>query len=58
MSCGNPIKHSKEKTNPTPTNCNLFPFEKEGVVSFYRDPLDPTDYENECMQFGICTPID
>ena len=58
MSCGRPLKHAQEKVKPINSNFNSFPFEKEGIVSFYKDPSNSIDCKNEGLQLGKAKPID
>ena len=58
MSCGKPLKHAQEKVKPLTSNFDSFPFEKEGIVSFYKDPFDSIDCKNEGQQPGKAKPID
>ena len=57
MSCGKPFKHVQEKVKPLTSNFNSFPFEKEGIVSFYKDPFSSIDYKNEGLQLVKVKPI-
>ncbi len=58
MSCGKPLKHAQEKVKPLTSNFDSFPFEKEGIVSFYQDPFNSIDCKNEVLQLGKAKPID
>ena len=58
MSCGTPLKHAQEKVKPLTSNFDSFPFEKEGIVSFYIDSLNSIDCKNEGLQLGKAKPID
>ncbi|AIQ97347.1 hypothetical protein [Prochlorococcus sp. MIT 0801] len=58
MSCGKPLKHAQEKVKPITNNFNSFPFEKEGMLSFYKDPFNSIDWKNEGLQLGKAKPID
>ena len=58
MSCGKPLKHAQEKVKPITNNFNSFPFEKEGIVSFYQDPFNSIDCKNEGLQLDKAKPID
>ena len=58
MSCGKTLKHAKEKVKPITSNFNSFPFEKEGIISFYKDPLNSIDCKNEGLQLGKDKSID
>ena len=58
MSCGKPLKHAQEKVKPITSNFNSFPFEKEGIVSFYQDPFYSIDCKNDGLQLGKAKPID
>ena len=42
----------------TSCNFNSFPFEKEGIVSFYQDPFNSIDCKNDGLQLGKAKPID
>ena len=58
MSCGKALKHTQEKVKPITSNFNSFPFEKEGIVSFYQDPFNSIDCKNDGLQLGKAKPID
>ncbi len=58
MSFGKPLKHTQEKAKPITSNFNSFPFEKEGIVSFYQDPFNSIDCKNDGLQLGKAKPID
>ncbi len=58
MSCGKALKHTQEKVKPITSNFNSFPFEKEGIVSFYKDPYNSIDCKDEGLQLGKAKPID
>ena len=58
MSCGKPLKHAQEKVKPLTSNFNSFPFEKEGIVSFYKDPFNSIDCKNEGLQLDKDKSID
>ena len=58
MSCAKPLKHAQEKVRPLTSNFDSFPFEKEGIVSFYKDPFNSIDCKNEGLQLGKVKPID
>ncbi len=58
MSCGKPLKHAQEKVKPITSNFNIFPFEKEGIVSFYKDPFNSIDCKNEVLKLLTYEQID
>jgi len=58
MSCGKPLKHAQEKAKPLTSDFDSFPFEKEGIVSFYKDPFNSIDCKNEVLQLGKDKSID
>ena len=58
MSCRKALKQAQEKVKPLTSNFNSFPFEKEGIVSFYIDPFNSIDCKNEGLQLGKANPID
>ena len=58
MSCGKSLKHAQEKVKPLTSNFDSFPFEKEGIVSFYKDPFNSIDCKNEGLQLDKTKTID
>jgi len=52
MSCGKQLKHAQVKVKPITSNFNSFPFEKEVIISFYKDPFNSIDCKNEGLQLA------
>ena len=50
MTYGNPFKHAQEKVKPSSFNFNSFPFEKEFIVSFYKDTFNFIDSTDEVLK--------
>ena len=58
MSCGNPFKHAIEDVKKTFSKSCGVPIQGNDwcdLVSNYATDFDEVDYENECLQFGICS---
>ena len=58
MACGNPFKHAIEDVKETFSKSCGVPIQGNdwcGLVSNYETDFDEVDYENECLQFGICS---
>ena len=58
MTYGNPFKHAQEKVKPSSINFYSLPFEKEDIISFYKDQLKSIQYKIEGLQLGKAKPID
>ena len=58
MSCGKPLKYEQEKVKTLTGNFNSFTFEKDEIVSSYKDSFNSIDYKNEGLQLGKAKPID
>ena len=58
MSFKESSKHALEKVQPLNSNFNSFPFEKECIISFYKDSRNSIDCKNEGLEISKAKPIE
>ena len=58
MTYGNPFKQAQEKVKPSSITFYSFPFEKEDIVSFYKDQHKSIQYKSMGSQLINAKLID